>query len=296
MSYTHQVKEEIMQNSYKNIRERDYELFASLILKNSIKNGSIKFDVENISIAKRVYSFLKEVTNLRILIQYSISMRFGEHRVYSVIIPFQKNYGKFIEFLNKIRNDDFIDNESKCVGFIRGCFLVSGYIKHPDKEYALDFFIEEEDHAKYLYDILKKMDKRVSLTKKRNKFLVYLRNQEDIMDILVMSSALKSFFEYEEITLYKEIKNKTIRAINWEVANETKIMDAARKHIKMIKYIDKTIGLDSLTDVLHEIALLRVEHEEVSLQELAEIIGLSKSGVRNRLRRIEKQYEELIGE
>jgi hypothetical protein len=40
-------------------------------------------------------------------------------------------------------------------------------------------------------------------------------------------------------------------------------------------------------------AEVRLRHSEASLGELAEIIGLSKSGVRNRFRRIEEIYNEL---
>ena len=38
---------------------------------------------------------------------------------------------------------------------------------------------------------------------------------------------------------------------------------------------------------------MRAKNPEASLTELAEIIGISKSGVRNRFRRIEQIYKEL---
>ena len=41
------------------------------------------------------------------------------------------------------------------------------------------------------------------------------------------------------------------------------------------------IGLNELSPVLEEIAFLRLENPEASLQELAEMIGISKSGIRN---------------
>ena len=45
---------------------------------------------------------------------------------------------------------------------------------------------------------------------KRNKPLVYLRNSENIMDIMVMIGSIQSFFKYEETTMIKDLKNKTI--------------------------------------------------------------------------------------
>lgn len=179
-------------------------------------------------------------------------------------------------------------------GYLRGVFLASGYIKSPDKEYSMDFFIENEESAKKLHELLIAKNKRAFFTTKRNKYLVYLRNSEDIMDILVTMRAMKSFFEYEEITVVKDLKNKTIRSMNWELANETKTLSTAQKQMRIIRYIEKKEGLDILSDVLKEIAKVRIENPEASLVEIADIIGITKSGVRNRFRRIEAVYNELF--
>ena len=93
--------------------------------------------------------------------------------------------------------------------------------------------------------------------------------------------------------MMKDMKNKTIREINWEVANETKTLNTADKQLAMIEYIEKNIGLHYLADVLRDMAVVRLNNPESSLSELAEVIGLSKSGVRNRFRRIEEIYTEL---
>ena len=81
-------------------------------------------------------------------------------------------------------------------GFIRGIFLSCGYIKDPEKEYALDFFMDNEEAADKLYNLLLSKDKKVFKTMKRNKPLVYLRNSENIMDIMVMIGSIQSLFLY----------------------------------------------------------------------------------------------------
>ena len=50
------------------------------------------------------------------------------------------------------------------------------------------------------------------------------------------------------------------------------------------------------SDVLKEIAEVRLSNPEASLPEIAEIIGITKSGVRNRFRRIESLYNHLFEE
>ena len=104
------------------------------------------------------------------------------------------------------------------------------------------------------------------------------------------------FFEYEETTIIKNLKNKTIREMNWEVANETKTLNTGNYQIKMIKYIGEKIGLNSLSPVLEEAAFLRLNNPEDSLQSLADMINISKSGIRNRFRRIEEIYNSLLEE
>lgn len=293
MSYTYNVKQEIFNNTEVSTDEKLGELTAILFGKNAFFNNKIELKVENISLAKRVYSFVRELTSLKIEIKYSVSKRLGEHNVYIIKIPFQKNIKEFIEKLKNIENTNILKNDKMLVGFLRGAFLACGYIKNPQKEYALDFFLDNEELADKLFNILLSKEKKVFKTLKRNKPLIYLRNSEDIMDIMVIIGSIQSFYKYEETTMIKDLKNKTIREMNWEVANETKTLNTGNNQIKMIQYIDNEVGLNSLTAVLQEIAIVRLNNPESSLQEIAEMIGISKSGVRNRFRRIEEFYNEL---
>jgi len=274
--------------------EKYAEIRAILLLKHAINQNSIELKIENKEIVERIYFMLKELTNLKIFIKFSKSKKFGEHNTYVISIPSQPGIKKFIENLEKYSSK--VDQVSEEVekGFIRGMFLGCGYIKSPEKEYALDFFVDSDGLADELYNLLVKLEKKVYKTIKRNKPLVYMRNAEDIMDIIVLIGSMKEFYNYEETTMIKDLKNKTIREMNWEVANETKTLDTARKQVKMINYIGYKIGLNELSPVLEEISFLRLENPEASLQELAEMIGISKSGIRNRFRRLEEIHNELL--
>lgn len=296
MSYTYDVKLEILNNDMITNIEKTAEISAVLLSKNAFLDNKIELRLENISLAKRIYKFLRETTMLKTEVKYSVSKRLGEHNVYIIGIPKQKGYKNFIEQMNSYTIDAILEDEKILKGFIKGIFLSCGYIKDPKKEYALDFFMDNDETADKFYNILLKKNKKVFKTLKRNKPLVYLRNSEDIMDIMVLIGSIQSFFKYEEMTMIKDLKNKTIREMNWEVANETKTLNTGNNQIKMINYIEKTIGLNSLSGVLEEIAYIRLENPESSLQEIADIIGISKSGVRNRFRRIEDIYNNLIKE
>ena len=296
MSYTYNVKQEILENEMITTIEKKAELSAVFFSKNAFNKDKIELRLENLPLAKRVYNFIKEVTELKIEIKYSISKRLGEHNVYIIVIPKQKGYRDFTAEMKSFDENLILASEEILKGFIRGIFLSCGYIKDPEKEYALDFFMDDEETADKFYNILSSKTKKVFKTMKRNKPLIYLRNSEDIMDIMVMIGSIQSFFRYEETTMIKDLKNKTIREMNWEVANETKTLNTGNNQIKMINMIDEKMGLNSLSPVLEEIAYVRLKNPESTLQEIAEIIGISKSGVRNRFRRIEEIYNNLIKE
>lgn len=295
MSYTFKVKQEILNSEMITDMEKTAELSAVLLSKDAISKDKIELRVENIALANRVYKFLKKLTDLKITTKYVTNKRLGEHNVYIVSIERQKGFKDFLEKID-LPFSLILASEEILKGFIRGIFLACGYIKDPAKEYALDFFIDNEEAAEKLYEILQGKKKKVFKTKKRNKPLVYLRNSEDIMDIMVMIGSIQAFFGYEEMTMIKDLKNKTIREMNWEVANETKTLNTGNNQIKMINYIGKILGLNNLSPVLEEVAFLRLQNPESSLQEIAEMIGISKSGVRNRFRRIEEIYNKLLEE
>lgn len=296
MSYTYKVKNEIIKKSSYTTKEKVAELRGILEVKNAILEDRIELKLESIELANRVYRILKEVTTLNIRVKYLVSKHFGEHKVYVIIIENQQGFKDLLRILATCKEDQLLKDEEKRVGFIRGLFLMSGYIKSPEKEYALDFFIDNVKIGEELFRIFENLHKKVFITDKRKKKLVYFRNSEDILDVLVMLGAIKEFYKYEETTMMKDLKNKTIREMNWEVANETKSLNTGLKQTRMINYIGKKIGLNELTPVLEEMAFLRLKNPESSLQELAEMIGISKSGIRNRFRRIEAIYKELLKE
>lgn len=293
-SYSQKVKTEAMGVQGLSKLEMLGEIKAAISGKNGESERGIEIKFENITLASRFYGILQELTKLRIAIKYSISKKFGEHKVYTVTIFNQKGYSEFVASLRNITNSVAIANEEILKGVIRGYFLYFGYVKSPEKEYAMDFFIDSEGASEEFLGLLQALDKKAFNTVKKNKNLVYLRNSEDIMDILVSVGAIKEFYRYEETTMMKDLKNKTIREMNWEVANETKTLNSANRQIKMIEHIEEVCGLSSLTPVVKEIAEIRLQYSESSLQEIADLIGISKSGVKNRFRRLEEIYNKLI--
>lgn len=92
------------------------------------------------------------------------------------------------------------------------------------------------------------------------------------------------------------MRNSVNRLVNCETANLNKTIGAALRQVENIRYIEETVGLDALPEKLREIAVLRVNHQDVTLKELGEMVSgghISKSGINHRLRKIDEIAEKL---
>ena len=109
-----------------------------------------------------------------------------------------------------------------------------------------------------------------------------------IVDILNVMEAYVSLMDMENVRILKDMRNDINRRVNCETANIKKTVNAARRQIEDIEYIEKTKGLKYLNDSLRQLAELRLEEPDANLAELGEMLNppVSKSGVNHRLRKI----------
>lgn len=181
--------------------------------------------------------------------------------------------------------------------FIRGAFLVAGSISDPNKFYHYEIVCRFEEDAEILKEALCFFGLDAKITARKNSYVVYLKEANNITDVLVMMGAMKAQMELVNIMILKGISNDINRKVNCETANLNKTIEAAVKQTNDIMFIRDTIGLDSLKDNLREIAYLRLDNPDVNLKDLGEMLDppVGKSGVNHRLRKISEMADELRG-
>jgi len=130
---------------------------------------------------------------------------------------------------------------------------------------------------------------------RKDNYVVYLKEGEQVVDLLNIMGAHTALLKFENTRIYKEMRNNVNRIVNCETANLTKTINASVKQIENIEYIRDTAGLDSLPQNLREIAELRLNYREASLKELGQMLTppLGKSGINHRLRKIEQVAEDI---
>ena len=171
---------------------------------------------------------------------------------------------------------------------LRGLFLAAGSINDPAKGYHMEISCSREDTAASIRKLINGFGLNTKVTERRGKYVVYLKDAEQIGDFLNVIGATGQFLKFQDVRLTKELKNNANRAFNCDMANSDRAMGAAQKQIEAIRYIDKTRGLDSLPDRLYETARKRLDYPELSLTELAEMFDppIKKSGLNHRFEKI----------
>ncbi len=83
------------------------------------------------------------------------------------------------------------------------------------------------------------------------------------------------------------------RTNNCDTANIGKTVNASTLQRQAIEIIEERMGLDRLPAPLYEAATLRMNHPEATLQELAEMAEIGKSGMNHRLERLIRIAREI---
>lgn len=176
---------------------------------------------------------------------------------------------------------------------LRGAFISCGSILNPENEYHLEFNIHSKEICETLSNMFKfcpTLNYSPPVVNRRNKYVIYLKENEKIIDFLTFIGAQQSAMKFIQIKMLKEVRNNVNRSTNFETANLSKITNSSTEQIKAIKKIQKKIGLNSLPEYLKETAILRLNNPYVSLKELSTFYKnpVSKSGVNHRLKKIVK--------
>ena len=176
--------------------------------------------------------------------------------------------------------------------FLRGAFLGSGSCANPYRGYHLEIVARSEAFADQLRDVMSNFGPEAKIMLRREKPVVYLKG-DDVSAFLALVGASNSALNFESARAERDFRNYVNRKTNCETANIDKTVNAATEQASAIELIEERIGLNHLPAPLYEAALLRLNHPEATLQELAELAEIGKSGMNHRLIRLVRIAKEI---
>lgn len=191
---------------------------------------------------------------------------------------------------NSIQIYKLEENRENRISFLRGAFLACGSMNNPQKEYQLEFVLNDYNQVEILSYVLDFYNFAFKTIERKNYFVLYIKDSECIEDILTLMGATKSSLSIMQIKIMKNVRNKINRVTNCETANIDKTISASYKQIKNIDYLIKTGVFETLPDNLKKTAEIRKKHPEMSLKEIAAKLGdnVTKSCINHRLNKISK--------
>ena len=181
--------------------------------------------------------------------------------------------------------------------FLRGVFLSVGSVSDPDKSYHMEFLCENEAQAMQLKDIIRDFDVEAKIITRKKYFVVYIKEGSSIVELLNVMEAHVSLMSFENSRILKEVRNTVNRRVNCETANIKKTADASSRQMEDIYLLRDTYGLKDRPEKLREVAEVRLEYPEATLQELGQMLSVpvGKSGVNHRLRKLSELADKVRG-
>lgn len=310
MSFSSEVKDEVAK-----IKVDDYKLILSElagvtpmcgILNFKNNKISMEYITENAPVARRLFTFLRRSFGFDVEVKNVRSTQLKKN-VFIIYISQDESCRLLLDELKYIKGasvfminyapTDLIKTSNEKKAYIRGAFMGSGSITDPKKGYHLEFVSENESNGYFLSETINAFGFTSKVIMRKEKYIIYIKDSEQISDFLSLIGAYNSVLKYENVRVIKEMRNNVNRIVNCETANLNKTVKSSYDQVEDIRLIDKEIGIENLDEDLKVIAKIRLENRSMSLNDIANSLEpkLSKSTVNYRFKKLRKIANKLRG-
>lgn len=306
MSFAAQTKKELTMIEADDCCEKA-ELSALIRMNGAVQLSSqrviLDISTENAAIARRIYSLIKKRFQVHTELLVRKKMRLKKNNVYIVRVP-----SRVQEILSELHivsegfqftpgiDKRIIRNNCCKRAYLRGAFLAGGSVNNPEgSSYHLEISSMYEEHCQALCKLANRFGLNARCIERKKGFVFYIKEGEKIIELLNIIGAHQSLLRFEDVRIMKDMRNSVNRLVNCETANLNKTIGAAVRQIDNIRLLEREIGLENLPDKLREVAEIRIQHPDMNLKEIGELLkgSVSKSGVNHRLRKIDELAEKI---
>lgn len=205
----------------------------------------------------------------------------------------QINVDEYLGFVEGIPQNIVATTACK-VAYFKGLFLGCGSVYVPSTStqeekrdgYHFELQLDDDLFADDVMELLSDLRINTRMSDRGEHKLVYVKDKDEIVKVLATLDLADCVLKLQSIIDEREMTNSLNRVIICETANLDKTFTAASKHLLAIGELKNKDIFDTLPIQLKETADARAQHPEASLNELAEILGVSKSCLNHRLRKI----------
>jgi cell division protein WhiA len=169
--------------------------------------------------------------------------------------------------------------------FVRG-ILLRASVSSGSGGPHLEVVLRDARSARELRRRLAEVGVHAAMAVRRRRHVVYVKGGEEIATLLRLAGANRSLLDFESSRVAREVRNRLNRLLNAEEANLGRTVRAADRQLHAIAELESTGQLTNLPEGLREAARERRLQPEADLDTLASALGISRSAVNHRLRRL----------
>ncbi|MDE6473962.1 MAG: DNA-binding protein WhiA [Clostridia bacterium] len=173
--------------------------------------------------------------------------------------------------------------------YFKGILYGGAKLQFPDEEYpnyCLQIFFSDTAFCNRIVKALEDMDISVKIYERKSVNILQSRSGNDIADMLALAGAVDSVLQLNNIMAEREKENDFNRQSNLYMAHYKKAVDSAQKYLQAIEYLQEIGELGRIDEKLKAVAVARVENYDASMQELADILGTSKTSLSRYLNKL----------
>ena len=310
-SFTSQVKEELVSNLYPSDDRLRALLSAYIRINGSLvfrhKKTILQLNMENAKIGRFIYETINEIYHANAELIVKEKKSFSQSKSYMIEIEEASETimdDLEISFLEGKISKNIVKNDDTISGYLAGAFLAAGSVNSPvTSNYHLEIALNSENYAKWLAKLFAKYKNsniEPKITHRRDEYVIYFKKSDQISNFLIMIGAVSCCLEFEDVRANRDWANSSNRLDNMYAANMKRTLETGKKQVAEIKLIDSKLGINNLGNLKEkELCRLRLENEEASLQELADLMSekfkkvITKSNINHLFRAIHELYERL---
>ena len=299
-SFSYKVKSELCRTAVSRLCCARAEAYGVLLYCNTFTPTLVRIITENAEFAAR----------LPRLFQRAFSVKFdrlpeddGGHGKLVFQITHPEKLDRIINQLGydprqtMVLHVNFALLEDECcrTAFLRGAFLAGGSVTDPEKRYHLELTGSHAQASREMSALLTEMGFLPHSVRRSGSSVIYFKQSEHIEDLLTTIGAPAAAMDIMTAKVDKEIRNGANRAMNCDMANVNKTVDAALEQIAGIRRLESSGRLAQMPEKLRQAARLRLENPEMSLQQLAERCDppVSKSCMNHRMRKLMEEANDV---
>lgn len=288
MSFSFDVKEELCK-----VQEKDYickaaELYGMVLFGQTVEENQLKVSTENVLVINRLQSITAELLGLffemsEIGVTFNATLHGVNLSKLYQMLRMKEDSGISLEIKNHL-----VHSKERFFAFLRGAVLAGGYFSDPFSGYHFELVTPYYPVAKSLLELMNNQGISCKMVVRRSNHVIYIKDSQQIYDLLYRLGARSSAFELMNVKIEKETNNNNNRVDNCAAYNMDKALNKAVEQIQAIEFIQKRDGLSALPEDLLYVAILRKENPTASLTELSTLSNgrISRAGLSRKLNKI----------